>query len=274
MTASLTPAEQVAALAAEALQHRAVRHPYLRALEDGSFGDTRAALADFARHYHGYSVHFPRYLATVVGRLEDPLHRRALLENLAEESGQYPEADLAVLAGVGIERSWIEGVPHPKLFERFSRALGVEHGAQGSQEVHAAQDEALEVVCWREMLMAVLQGGSPAEAVGAIGLGTEHIVRAIYEPICRAIRRVPELSGEAAVFFPLHTAVDDHHQETLREIAVALAATPNGVRDLAKGMRKALALRSAFWDWLEERARCLAPSRGFARSGTFLLATF
>jgi pyrroloquinoline quinone (PQQ) biosynthesis protein C len=264
MTASLSPADQVTALAAEALQHRAVRHPYLRALADGGFGNTRAALADFARHYHGYSVCFPRYLALVIGRLESPLHRGALLENLTEESGHYPEEELDVLAGMGIQRAWIEGIPHPKLFERFSRALGVEPGHH---------EEALEVVCWREMLMAVLAGGSPAEAVGAIGLGTENIVRAIYQPICRAIRRVPELCAEDTVFFPLHTAVDDHHQETLQEIAIDLAATPQGIRDLAKGMRKALALRSAFWDWLEERARCMASPRSYALSGSFLMAS-
>jgi len=267
MTASLSPADQVAALAAEALQHRAVRHPYLRALATGGFGDTRAALADFARHYHGYSVYFPRYLALVIGRLESPLHRGALLENLTEESGHYPEDELAVLEGMGIERAWIEGVPHPKLFERFSRALGVEPG-------HDRHDDALEVVCWREMLMAVLAGGSPAEAIGAIGLGTENIVRAIYQPICCAILRVPELCEEDTVFFPLHTAVDDHHQETLLEIAIELAATPQGIRDLAKGMRKALALRGAFSDWLEERARCMAPSRGHARGEPLLMAAF
>ena len=80
------------------------------------------------------------------------------------------------------------------------------------------------------------------------------MVRSIYQPICRAIARVPELGAEATVFFPLHAAVDDHHQATLQRIAADLAATPGGVRDLAKGMRKALALRSSFWDWLEDRA--------------------
>lgn len=248
MTANMSPAEQVDALAAEALQHRAVRHPYLAALANGAFPDTRAALADFARHYHGYSTHFPRYLATLVGRLESPAHRRALLDNLTEESGQYPEHDLAALEEIGIERGWIEGIPHPQLFERFCRAVGVEPGEQ-------QRDEALEVICWREMLLSILQFGSPVEAVGAIGLGTENIVRAIYQPICRAIVRVPELSEEDTVFFPLHTAVDDHHQEVLHRIAADLAGTPQGARDLAKGMRKALALRSSFWDWLEERAR-------------------
>ena len=126
MTANMSPAEQVDALAAEALQHRAVRHPYLAALANGAFPDTRAALADFARHYHGYSTHFPRYLATLVGRLESPAHRRALLDNLTEESGQYPEHDLVALEEIGIERGWIEGIPHPQLFERFCRAVGVD----------------------------------------------------------------------------------------------------------------------------------------------------
>jgi pyrroloquinoline quinone (PQQ) biosynthesis protein C len=249
MTATLSPRDQVAALAAEALLHRAVRHPYLRGLAEGSF-DTRFALADFARHYHGYSAHFSRYLMTLIDRLENPDHRQALLENLSEESGRYPQEELSILEGIGIERSWIEGIPHSKLFERFCRAVGVHVGAEAGPH-----EEALEVVCWRELLLATLQTASPAEAVGVLGLGTENIVRSIYQPICQAIARVPELSPRDTVFFPLHTAVDDHHQETLQEIAADLASTPQGVRDLAKGMRKALALRCSFWDWLEERAR-------------------
>jgi pyrroloquinoline quinone (PQQ) biosynthesis protein C len=263
MTTSLSSAEQVAALAAEARQHRAVHHPYLRALAQGEFGDTYAALSDFARHYHGYSAHFRRYLMTVVTRLGSPLHRDALLDNLSEESGSYAEEELGILAGIGIQRTWIEGIPHSQLFERFCRAVGVEPGRE---------EEAPEVVSWREMLLSILQTGSPAEAIGAIGLGTENIVSSIYEPICRAIERVPALSAQATVFFPLHTAVDDHHQETLQQIAIDLAATPNGIRDLARGMRKALELRCTFWDWLEERAYAGAIARGELYDPSFQLA--
>jgi hypothetical protein len=57
-----------------------------------------------------------------------------------------------------------------------------------------------------------------------------------------------------SVFFPLHTAVDDHHQATLRQIAIDLAFTSQGREDLAKGMQKALALRCSFWSWLHQRA--------------------
>ena len=235
----------VARLAADALRHRAVRHPYLAALAAGTLPDTRFALADFARHYLGYSTHFPRYLTTVVSRLEPPEHRRALLDNLTEESGVYGDDELAALAVWGVQPEWIVGVPHPILFRRFADAMGVPR---------ASGPEADAVVCWREQLLALLAGGSPAEAVGALGLGTETIVRTMYGAFTQALARVPGLSPRDTVFFPLHTAVDDHHQATLQSIAADFAATPAGQTGLRRGMLKALQLRSAFWDWLHERA--------------------
>jgi pyrroloquinoline quinone (PQQ) biosynthesis protein C len=234
------------ALTAEAKSHRAVNHRYLRALGAGSLPNARWALADFGRQYFGYSVHFPRYLATVIGRLERPDHRRALLENMTEESGSYGEDELVALEAVGVDREWIVGVAHPILFQRFRTAMGVVD--------RIGDEESIEVVCWREMFLGVLSGGSPAEAVGALGLGTEGIVSTMYLSFVDALRRLPDLSARDTVFFPLHTAVDDHHQETLLDIARHYAQNESGRRDLAKGMRKALALRSSFWDWMYERA--------------------
>jgi thiaminase len=56
-------------LTATSLAHRAIRHPYLQDLAEGSLPDLRFALADFAYHYYGYSAHFPRYLTAVISRL-------------------------------------------------------------------------------------------------------------------------------------------------------------------------------------------------------------
>ena len=56
--------------------------------------------------------------------------------------------------------------------------------------------------------------------------------------------------------------MDDHHQATLQAISVDFATTEQGRRDLRRGMLKALALRSAFWDFLLERA--LDPARADA----------
>ena len=238
--------EYVGGLATEALGHRAVRHPYLDALASGDLPDPRWALADFARHYPGYARHFPRYLTTVISRLTDARHRDDLLENLTEESGIYEEGELAELREHGIETEWIFGEPHPRLFDRFRTAMGVEDSEQAV--------EPDQVICWREMFLSLLANGSPVEAVGALGLGTEQIVSTIYQPFTKAIDRLGDLDPRDSVFFPLHTAVDDHHQETLQKVAADMVTDDRTARELRRGMLKALNLRSTFWDWMYSRA--------------------
>lgn len=239
------PVRYVQKLASEALSHRAVGHGYLKTLAEGAFKDMRWAIADFARQYYGYSIHFPRYLMTVMSRLEDHRHRAALLENLNEESGNYGPDELSNLAKAGIKAEWVRGVPHTELFRMFSESVGV---------TFDFLEEAAHVSCWREMFLQVLAGGHPAEAVGALGLGTENIVRPIYQHFVAAIRCVGSISPKDSVFFALHTTVDDHHQATLARIAESFAATEDGRIGLRKGMIKALGLRATFWDWLYERA--------------------
>ena len=179
----------------------------------------------------------------MISRLERPAHRVALIENLTEESGQYEQEELDELAAIGVRPEWIVGVPHPVLFARFGAALGVSDDS--------AQDEP---ICWRDLFLTVLTHGTPAEAIGALGLGTETIVSTMYRPFLDAIAHVGDLEPADTVFFPLHTAVDDHHQEVLRQIAVDHAGTEAGRRGLRHGMLKALQLRSAFWDWMHARA--------------------
>ena len=242
----LSSAAWVDQLSLQALQHRAVHHPYLQALAAGQLPDLRFALEDFARHYYGYSAHFPRYLTALISRLEDPSHRCALLENLTEEGGLYDQHELEALAAIGIPAEWIVGIPHPELFQRFRQALGVNTSAN--------EDDHIEVLCWREMFLAAITNGSAAEAVGALGLGTETIVQTLYQPFVLALERLGAIDPRDAVFFPLHTAVDDHHQATLKQVAAAYAVDPQGRADLAKGMVKALSLRDGFWNWLHQRA--------------------
>lgn len=239
-----TTIDWIGALECEALQHRAVRHPYLARLADGRLPDGRWALIDFARNYHGYSIAFPRYLTTVISRLEDADARQMLIDNLNEESGHYSDEDYQNLAAIGVKRCWIEGIAHPDLFRLFCRALGVDV---------ARWTEQPPVVLWRERFLGVLADGTPAEALGALGLGTETIVRAIYGPIVQAIARL-DLPKHDTVFFPLHTAVDDNHQATLKAISADVARSQEGRRELRRGMLQALELRAAFWDWLHGRA--------------------
>lgn len=244
--------DSVTRLIAASHQHRAVCHPYLQALARGDLPDPGGALRDFACHYHGYSSHFPRYLTALISRLEDGADREPLLANLGEERGHYSPPDLLRLQAAGVEPEWVVHIPHTELFLRFRRALGVGDGEPAV--------EALEVRAWRDLFLSVLSLGSAAEAVGALGLGTEGIVPLIYPPLRRAMERLGTVSPRDGVFFKLHTLVDDQHQASLLALARKLGASPRGRDDLALGMTKALALRDSFWNWLHQRALAMDPT--------------
>ena len=235
-------------LVQEALSHPGVCHPYLTDLAEGNLPDLKWAIRDFAVQYPGYCAHFPRYLTMVISKLDSPAHRMTLMQNLIEESGMLDDEELKVLVEHGIDPEWVQGIPHPKLFERFQQAVDV----LGS---HGHTDDVLEVVCWRESFYHLLSNGSPAEAVGAIGLGTENVVNKIYTPIIRAIERLGTLDRREYVFFELHCEVDEDHHEALLNIAREFAELPQNRIDLRKGMLKALGLRAIFWDWMHNRAR-------------------
>lgn len=232
----------------EALQHRAVTHPYLKALANGDFKNPEAVLKDFASQYGFYSSWFPRYLTGVISKLEDPEFRNHLLDNLSEESGHLHEEDMEAVRALGIKDEWVQGIPHPKLFKRFQTAMGVDTN----------EAPGIEVEIWRESFLSLIQNNSAVSAVGAIGLGTESIVKYIYKDFISAIQNHTNLSLEEYVFFPLHTEVDDEHGLILLDIAEKMISrSESDARDLRKGMLKALNLRAAYWDDMYERAKAL-----------------
>jgi pyrroloquinoline quinone (PQQ) biosynthesis protein C len=243
---AMTPDEYVTNLAAQGLQHKAVHHPYLTALETGNLPNLEWALKDFAQQYISYSKHFPRYLTGVISRLEKKEHRDLLIQNLMEESGNYQQEELDELSTIGVDPKWIVGIPHCQLFKRFGEALGVNFAE--------ATTEADEVICWRDMFFKVLTSDSPAQALGALGLGTEGIVSTMYIPFVKAIELFGKISPKDAVFFKLHTAVDDHHQQALYDICIDYAKIDINRDYLRYGMLKALSLRTIFWDWMYTRA--------------------
>lgn len=239
------------ALIAEAQNHRAVHHPYLLALRSGEFKRMDLVLRDFALQYGAYSAWFPRYLTAVIAKLEDPKHRLYLLDNLAEESGRLDEHAIAAIESLGIHKEWVDGIAHPLLFERFQNAIGVER----------SEPIGIEVQIWRESFLGLVQHTSAASAVGAIGLGTESIVKDIYRHFIDAIETHTSLTLREYAFFPLHTEVDDEHGVILLQIAEELASTSEDAHeDLRKGMLKALNLRASFWDDMYARAKAIDES--------------
>ena len=149
---------------------------------------------------------------------------------------------------MGIKEEWVQGIAHPKLFRRFQNAMGVDK----------EQNNGIEVEIWRESFLSLVQDGTVASAVGAIGLGTETIVKYVYRHLIEAIEKFTDLSLEEYVFFPLHTEVDDEHGLILLKIAEELAnESENNAFELRKGMLKALNLRAAYWDDMYARAKVL-----------------
>jgi len=232
----------------EALNHRAINHPYLIALKNGEFQNNKEILKDFAAQYGAYSAWFPRYLTAVISKLENPIHREHLLDNLSEESGHLHDEDIEAIATLNIKEEWVQGIAHPKLFRRFQDAMGVDRDLENG----------IEVEIWRESFLRLIQSGSAAAAVGAIGLGTESIVKYIYRHLIEAIEKHSDLSLEQYVFFPLHTEVDDEHGLILLQIAEELSnESQESAQEIRKGMLTALNLRASYWDDMYVRAKQL-----------------
>ncbi len=202
----------------------------------------KAPLVEFAANYHGYSQWFPYYLRAVIEGLDREDHKQLLRHNLQEEQGLLDDEDRKMLESLGIDTEKVDGIPHPQLFERFCDALGV-----GARERNSPPEA---TQSWRSEFRRLLEHGSPAVAVGALGLGTEAIVSTLYGQLLTALRRVPALKREGYVFFELHCLVDDQHQRDLLAIAGDLAERPGGLEELQHGMFEALRLREEFMDAL------------------------
>jgi len=233
-----------------ALKHRAINHPYLTALAAGNLPQPRQAIADFAVQYQGYTSWFPKYLTCVMSKLESDQHRAYFQENLEEESGNLDEETIQQLEALGIQEAWVQGIPHPILFRRFQVALGIDA---------RTQPLCTAAILWRKKFRMMLERATACEAIGAMGLGTESMVKYIYRPITTAIQKHTDLDREAYVFFELHSEVDDEHAELMMKVADDLAQDdPRNIQQIQRGMEQALELRAEFWDAMLIRARTVA----------------
>lgn len=231
----------VSQLCEEAIQSRAVDHPYLHQLAAGRLPDMQRAVYDFAVQYGAYSRAFTAFLEVLIAQLSNAMHRQLLQHNLEEEEGDthgvaLPEAVLCT----------VEGCPHAKLFERFQHAAGVnEHDAQSRVCANAK--------VWQAQFLRLCESNEHV-AIGALGLGTELIVSRIYQQILQCLKHHTALTPVERVFFDLHSACDDEHAEQMLHITSEMASDARAKAAIAQGMRAALALRIQFWDCMLERA--------------------
>ncbi len=228
-------AEFVDALCAEALDHPAVDHPYLRRIATGELPNVAWALRDYAYQYAFYSHEFPQYLQGAIASLESAAHRELLLENLEEEQGDPTSGDP-------------ERLPHTELFARFRRAIGVDASYE------AAHKPSTTVEVWRDLALQKCRSEQTGVAIGAIGIGTELVVPTIYTYLLEGIRSFTDLEPDDYFFFTLHAVCDHAHAADLKKISVDIAEQAEHREALRFGVLSALNLRKAFWDIMLSRA--------------------
>lgn len=226
----------ITSLVDECLEHPAVRHPYLTRLSEGQYPDHRFAVSDYARQYGFYSTNFTKALRLVRDRIRSGDERRVLDENLLEEEGNPASSRLADL-------------PHRELFSRFARQVGA------NVKYDETSDVCLTVRIWTQLFLEKCSAEPVEVGIGAIGLGTELVVPAIYPKLLQAVDRlevaVPE---EARMFFSLHVGADSEHGKVFSRIAEAHATTNESREALRFGALSSLNLRQHFYDVMDARA--------------------
>lgn len=233
-----------------AQNHKVINHPYLIRLEGGFFPNIKNVIKDFMFQYYAYSENFVRCLVATIAHLDNVKHRQALLDNLFEEAGHLREEDIDQLIKHNIDPKWVDGFTHVALFRRFLDGVGMD---EQFRKKAVYSDEAIR---WKNMFFALCSQYGPEQALGAIGLGTENIVKHIYRHILTAIARfMPEISTAQRVIFDLHTIIDDRHGEILTNITADYAAVGKINRlQIKEGMLISLNLRHNFFDAMQKRA--------------------
>jgi pyrroloquinoline-quinone synthase len=176
--------------AQRAMEERALGHPFLEHCARGSVG--MAQLRRFLVQHGKYAAYFTRFLCAVISQLPESDQVRRLAGNLAEE------------LGFGETR----GVPHAQIYDEMLRGFGI---ALDAEPVYAETRHLIDT-----MFMLCRQPGGVA-GLGALCLGAEALVPAVYARIVQGFRRhgVPP---ERLEFFYIHISCDDDHAATMVEI--------------------------------------------------------
>jgi pyrroloquinoline quinone (PQQ) biosynthesis protein C/quercetin dioxygenase-like cupin family protein len=178
----------------------------------------------FFSQYYLYAQSFTRYLAAVMASCESDLHRARLAENIWEEGGGAAP-----------------GRRHAEIFRGFlGEGLGV--------DVDAIDFIDATRFFVREYLELCLHA-HPAAASAFLSLGTEGIVPRMYAVLVDGLLRAG-VGEEHLTFFRIHMECDDEHAETLEQMMLSYASTPDWLNTCRRSMNYALSLRQRFFEQL------------------------
>lgn len=176
---------------------RLLDHPFYVAWSEGKL--TRDDLRFYAGQYAHVVREFPNLLAATLPHLGDPAHRRAIVDNLADEEG-------------------LKGVSHPELWNRFGEGVGA------SREELAGAAPLPETAEALATLRALAAAGAP-HALACLW-AVESQAPAVSAEKLRGLAEFYGIrEGPATEYFRVHAALDLEHSAEEERILESVART-------------------------------------------------
>ena len=235
--------DYISRLESAALAHRALHHPYLRALASNALPLPRQAIIDFAEQYAHHLVPMTDFLSTIEVNLDSSEHRTKLRGAVVTALGLYNPETWEDLQRQGLRRTDADGIPQHELFWELVKGVGGRQRQPG-----------FPVQSWKRSLLALSNIPGGQEGIGALGLGEALCEKHIYQVLRQAIGGAPHLFDSAPTVLSLHHYLPCAYRAHFNPILLELAQCPQGRQRLAAGMFEALELKACIWDWLYERA--------------------
>jgi len=203
-------------------------HPLWRRIAAGELPIEQ--LRQFAVQFFLQVREFPRAVSAMHSRCPFDDARRELAESVyEEETGRISGCDL----------------PHPELFIRFGRALGLER-----DELTEGRPlpETAALIDWFEVAS---QNRSFIEAAAAINLAAEGQVPGAFGPMARALEKHYGLSRQDVAFWDVHEVADADHSDVGDHIVVKHANSEELRCKVRDALDRSLAAWWSFFDGIE-----------------------
>ncbi|SEA40102.1 TenA family transcriptional regulator [Alkalimonas amylolytica] len=217
--------------AIQMLSDKLYNHSFLVRCRQGSI--SLSELKAFLLQHGLYSTYFTRYLCAMMASLPANSQVLALAENLFEELGLAPDSPTP------------HHVIYKNMLDTFSIALD---SAKINQETQALID----------CMFKHCREQNPALGLGALCIGAEAIVPALYSSLVAGFRH-HGISDEAIQFFILHIECDDGHAETLHEIMLDISGENElQLENMIKAGEELINARLNFFSALEHQPARIA----------------
>ena len=191
-------------------------HPFYQAWEAGAL--TREALGAYARQYFHHVEAFPRVVSAVHANCPDPVGRRLLAENLAEEEGLDRGKD-----------------DHATLWLGFAAGMGSSEDEVRAETLNVETQDLIDT-------FRNLSRRSYASGLGALYAYESQLPAIAKTKIKGLVERYHASEGATLKFFQVHEEADIEHADVCRQLLDALpeedrAKAHAGACELAEALR-------------------------------------